>query len=93
MGVTIGLMALIWVMGERAQAKLRAEFQRRHQEMQARVEQGRQEREEARGRLTERAERSLALQQEAADLARQSVRNQEAILELLRRLVEEKGRD
>jgi hypothetical protein len=92
MGVTVALIGLIWVQGERAQRRLRAEVRQRHQELQARTERGRQEREEALERAAERAERSLALQQEAVELARQSARHQEAILALLQRLIDEKPR-
>jgi hypothetical protein len=71
--------------------RLRAEAERRHQDMQARLERSQQEREQRLGRSVERAERSLALQKEAVELARQAARDQQVIIALLQRLAEGKG--
>jgi hypothetical protein len=83
------LGALVW--GERAQKRLRAEFTQRQQEFQARMERSRQERGEVVGRAEERGERNLALQQQLVDLTQQSIRNQEVMIDLLRRLIEQRA--
>ena len=86
--VTLVLLFGIWVWGERAQKRIRAEFQQRYHDLQARMDQGRQERGDVLERAAQRAERSTALQQELVELARQSLQNQELMITLLRQLVE-----
>ncbi len=91
LGVTLVLLLGVWVWGERAQKRLRVEFQQRYQDLQARMERGRQERGEVVERAEQRAERSMALQQKLVELSQQSVRNQELMIQLLRQVVEQRA--
>jgi predicted Holliday junction resolvase-like endonuclease len=91
LGVCLAGITLVWILGERSARRLRAEAERRHQDLQARLERSQQERGQRLERSVERAERSLALQEEAVELARQAARDGQVIIALLQRLVEGKG--
>jgi predicted Holliday junction resolvase-like endonuclease len=89
----VAVTLVVWIQSERSLRRMNAQSEEQNREWHARFERTRQERDEALGRsaergarAAERGERSLALHQEAVELARQMVRNQETIIALLQKL-------
>jgi hypothetical protein len=89
---TLVLLLGVWVWGERAQRRLRVEFQQRYQDLQARMERSRQERGEVLERAEARAERTVALLQQLVELSQQSIQGQESMVKLLHQLLAQAGR-